>query len=57
MNIDPEARKFSEIYEIDQNSEEKMAKLIEEGKVVVRSDKEHLQMLQDDLRKAGYKKL
>ena len=58
MNIDPEMERFGPIEEISPEAEEKFRKLVEEGKIVATSNsKEQLKKLQDDLRKAGYKKV
>jgi len=72
MEVSPEAQRFSEIHPLDENYEEmkkKFQELAEAGKIVdakleqpmqfttVTGPKKALQELQDDLRKAGYRKL
>ena len=60
MQIDPQAETFGDIADLAAETEEQRArfeKAVAEGKIVAHShDKDALQRLQDDLRKAGYKK-
>lgn len=67
MQVSPEARQFSDIHELEEIEamREKFQKLCEERKIVdgptqvatVTGSRETLKALQDDLRKAGYRKL
>jgi hypothetical protein len=60
MQVNPEAETYGEIFsaEDDEAFARKVAEAREHGEAVVVADSEaHLRKLQDDLRRAGYKKL
>jgi membrane-anchored protein YejM (alkaline phosphatase superfamily) len=70
MEISPQARGFSEIHEVEETEEmrKKFQQLVEDNKIVnqpkepvefatVTGSEAVLRALQDDLRKAGYRKL
>lgn len=61
MQIDPQAMEYGDIVSLEGDQREAEQALFEkavaEGKIVARShDAETLKMLQDDLRKAGYRR-
>lgn len=57
MNIDPVAQRFSDVFEATPEQEERFAEMCKEGKIVARADSvAALKKLQDDLRKAGYRR-
>ena len=61
MEVNPEAREFSEIFELPANEEERekeqalVERLAKEGKLIAKGPKEELLRLQDDLRQVGYR--
>lgn len=55
MQVDPRMEQFGEIMESTPESEELFAKLAAEGKIIARAPQEELKLLQDSLRKAGYR--
>lgn len=63
MNINPHNASFGDTYQVDFNSDEieKYQKLfreaVEKGEVVAIGPEDHLRALQQDLLKAGYKRI
>jgi hypothetical protein len=57
MQVSPRAQEFGEIHELTPEQEEKFKKLSEEGKIIARGPKEELQLLQDNLRRVGYRQV
>ena len=57
MQVDPQAQMYGPILEETEEQRKAFEQAVKEGKVVARSDShEQLKILQDDLRKAGYRK-
>jgi hypothetical protein len=56
VEVNPQSHYFGEITPPTEESEAMFAKLVEEGKIVARGPEAELKRLQDDLRKAGYRK-
>ena len=63
MQVDPYLKEFTDIKPLEaffpcdiEDIEVKIKELEETGKIVARGSKEHLQALQDDLRKLEYKR-
>lgn len=57
MYINPEAKTFGEITELTPESEAHFMALVDKSKVIVRGSEDELRKLQEDLRKASYRKM
>jgi hypothetical protein len=60
MHIDSEAERYGEIFEMDEEREKEITDKVASGEIPIiaqSNNLDHLTKLQDDLRKAGYKRL
>lgn len=58
MQVNPDNKRFGDIHELTPKAEALFAELAAEGKIIARADSEDaLKKLQDDLRKADYRRI
>lgn len=60
MQVNPESREFGEPIDLGEQKEEfqkKLEEMMKNGDIVALGPEDHLRALQNDLRKAGYKKM